>query len=399
MTNDNAENFKVMETPIDNTSKDNWRVVVPHRADVLLESVTVFKNYIVIEETDNGLAKIATIDPKTGDRRTIEFDEAAYMAYGDDNYEYDTSLFRFAYESLTTPTSTYDIDLSTHEKTLLREEVVLGGFDKNNYESERLFATARDGSKVPISLVYRKGMEKNGKSPLLQYGYGSYGDTIYPEFDENILSLLDRGFIYAIAHIRGGSELGRKWYYDGRGLNKINTFTDFIDCSRHLIAEGYTSSDVLFATGASAGGLLMGAIANMEPELYRGIDIGVAFVDVVTTMLDPDIPLVTSEYDEWGNPNEKVFYDYMLSYSPYDQIEKKNYPNIIATSALHDSQVQYWEPTKWVARLRADKTDDNRLILVTDMGAGHSGKTGRYQPLREMAMIYAFMLDLVGIAD
>ena len=399
VTNDDAENFRLMETPIGKTSKDNWRVVVPHRKDVLIDSVTVFKNHIVIEETDNGLAKIETIEPKTGIRRTIEFDEAVYTVSGDDNYEYDAKSFRFVYESMTTPSSTYDIDLSTHEKTLLKEEQVLGGFDRNNYESERLFATVRDGTRVPISLVYRKGMKKNGRNPLLQYGYGSYGDTIFPEFDENVLSLLDRGFIYAIAHIRGGSELGRRWYYDGRGLNKINTFTDFIDCSRHLIAEGYTSPEYLFATGASAGGLLMGAITNMAPELYKGIDIGVAFVDVVTTMLDADIPLVTSEYDEWGNPNEKVFYDYMLSYSPYDQIEKKNYPNIIATSALQDSQVQYWEPTKWVAKLRANKTDDNRLILYTDMGAGHSGKTGRYEPLRETAMIYAFFLDLVGITD
>lgn len=399
VTNNDAENFKVMETPIDKTSRDNWRVVVPHRNDVLIESVTVFKNHLVIEETDNGLAKIATIDPSTGERRTIEFEETAYMAYGDDNYEYDADSFRFVYESMTTPSSTYDIDLATHEKKLLREEEILGGFDKNNYESKRLFATARDGTRVPISLVYAKGMEKNGRNPLLQYGYGSYGDTIYPEFDEDILSLLDRGFIYAIAHIRGGSELGRKWYYDGRGLKKINSFTDFIDSSHHLIKQGYTSPEYLFATGASAGGLLMGAIANMAPELYKGIDIGVAFVDVVTTMLDPDIPLVTSEYDEWGNPHEKVFYDYMLSYSPYDQIEKKNYPNIIATTSLHDSQVQYWEPVKWVARLRANKTDDNTLILYTDMSAGHSGKSGRYQPLRETALIYSFFLDLVGITD
>ena len=399
VTNDNAENFKVMETPLDNTSKENWKIVVPHREDVLLETITVFKKHIVIEETHSGLSRIAIIDQASGERRMVEFDEAAYMAYGDDNYEYDASSFRFVYESMTTPASTYDIDLSTHEKTLLKEEEVLGGFDKNNYETKRLFATARDGSKVPISLVYRKGMEKNGRNPLVQYGYGSYGATIYPEFDENILSLLDRGFIYAIAHIRGGAEMGRKWYYDGRGLKKINTLTDYIDCSRYLIEEGYTSPEYLFATGASAGGLLMGAITNMAPDLYKGIDIGVAFVDVVTTMLDPDIPLVTSEYDEWGNPNEKVYYDYMLSYSPYDQIEQKDYPNILATSALHDSQVQYWEPTKWVAKLRANKTDDNRLLLYTDMDTGHSGKTGRYQPLRETAMIYAFFLDLVGIKN
>ena len=399
VTNDNAENFKLMQTPIEHTSKDHWKDVVSHRKDVLLETVTVFKDYIVVEETDNGLSRLETIDQKSGERQVIEFEEAAYMAYGDDNYEYETSSFRFIYESMTTPASTYDIDLSTHDKTLLREEEILGGFKKENYKSERLFATASDGTKVPISLVYRKGMTKDGRNPLLQYGYGSYGDTIYPEFDENVLSLLDRGFVYAIAHIRGGSELGRHWYYDGRGLNKINTYTDFIDCSRYLIEEGYTSPDFLFATGASAGGLLMGAIANMAPDLYKGIDIGVAFVDVVTTMLDPDIPLVTSEYDEWGNPNDRVYYDYMLSYSPYDQIEQKEYPNIIATSALHDSQVQYWEPTKWVAKLRANRIDDNRLLLQTDMGAGHSGKTGRYQPLRETALIYAFFLDLVGITE
>jgi len=399
VTNDNAKNFKLMETPVDRTSKENWQVVVPHREDVLLETVTVFKEHIVIEETDNGLARIATIDQRTGVRRMVEFDEAVYTVSGDDNYEYDAKLFRFVYESMTTPPSTYDINLSTHEKTLLREEEVLGGFDKNNYESERLFATARDGSKVPISLVYRKGMTKNGKNPLLQYGYGAYGDTVYPEFDEDVLSLLDRGFTYAIAHIRGGSELGRNWYYSGRQLKKKNTFTDFIDCTRYLIARGYTSAEYVFATSASAGGLLMAAIINMESDLYKGVDAGVPFVDVVTTMLDSDLPLVTSEYDEWGNPSEKVSYDYMLSYSPYDNIEKKDYPNLIVTAALHDSQVQYWEAAKWVAKLRANGTDSNRLILHMDMGAGHSGKTGRYQPLRETALIYAFFLDLVGITD
>ena len=399
VTNDGAENFKLMETPLDKTSKENWKVVVPHREDVLLETVTVFKDHVVIEETDDGLSRIQTINRSSGDRRAIEFDEAVYTVWGDDNYEYESDKFRFIYESMTTPPSTYDIDLETHEKTLLREEEVLGGFDKNDYESERLFATARDGTRIPISLVYRKGMQRNGRNPLLQYGYGSYGDTIYPEFYDDVLSLLDRGFIYAIAHIRGGEELGRSWYFDGRGLKKMNTFTDFIDVTKHLIDQGYTSPDYAFATGASAGGLLMGAIANMVPDLYKGIDIGVAFVDVITTMLDPDIPLVTSEYDEWGDPNEKVYYDYMLSYSPYDQIAAKDYPNIIATTALHDSQVQYWEPAKWVAKLRANKTDDNTLLLHTDMGAGHSGKTGRYQPLRETALIYAFFLDLAGITE
>ncbi len=399
VTNDGAENFKLMQTPIGNASRENWQVVVPHREDVLIETVSVFRNHIVVEVTDKGLTRIETIDIASGDRRTIEFDEVVYTVDGDDNYEYEAESFRFTYESMTTPPSTFDIDLATHEKTLLREEEVLGGFDKNNYESERVFATASDGTQVPISLVYRKGMIRNGKNPLVQYGYGAYGDTIYPEFEEDVLSLLDRGFIYAIAHIRGGAELGQRWYYDGRRLKKRNTFTDFIDCTRFLIDQGYTSAEYVFATGASAGGLMLGAVVNMAPDLYRGVDIGVAFVDVVTTMLDPDIPLVTSEYDEWGNPNIKDEYQYMLSYSPYDNIEKKDYPNIIATAGLQDAYVQYWEPAKWVAKLRANKTDDNRLLLHTDMGAGHGGKTGRYQPLRETALIYAFFLDLVGITE
>jgi oligopeptidase B len=363
VTNDAAVNFKVMQTPVGDTSKDNWQVVVPHRENVQIETVTVFRDHIVVEVTDSGLARIETIDRTSNDRRMIEFDETVYTVDGDDNYEYDSKSFRFTYESMTTPPSTFDIKLATHEKTLLREEQVLGGFDKNNYESERVFATASDGTQVPISLVYRKGMKKDGKNPLLQYGYGAYGDTIYPEFDEDVLSLLDRGFIYAIAHIRGGAELGQRWYYDGRGLNKRNTFTDFIDCTRFLIEAGYTSADYVFATGASAGGLTLGAVLNMAPDLYKGVDIDVAFVDAVTTMLDPDIPLTTEEYGEWGNPNVKDEYEYMMSYSPYDNIEKKE------------------------------------LLLRTDMGAGHSGKTGRYQPLRETALIYAFFLDLVGIKD
>ena len=397
VTNDKAINFKLMETPIDRISKENWRMVVPHRDDVLLKTVSVLKDYIVLEEVDKGLARIVTIDRRSDERRLVEFDESVYTISVGDNYEYDTKSFRFVFESMTTPPRTYDLDLLTHEKLLLREEEVLGGFDKSNYESKRLFVTVRDGVNVPISLVYRKGMKKNGKNPLLQYGYGSYGHIIYPEFDEEILSLLDRGFIYAITHIRGGSEMGRQWYYEGRQLKKKNTFNDFIDCTQYLIEKGYTSSDYTFATGLSAGGLLTGAIINMAPNLYKGVEVGVPFVDIVTTMLSPDIPLTTSEYDEWGNPNDKIFYDYMLSYSPYDNIEKKNYPNVIVTAGLHDSQVQYWEPAKFVAKLRANKMDNNRLILYTDMSAGHSGKTGRYEPLRETALTYAFFLDLLDI--
>ena len=399
VTNDGAVNFKVMQTPVGKTSKDNWQVVVPHRENVQIETVTVFRDHIVVEVTDGGLTRIETIDRTSGEHRTIEFDETAYTVDGDDNYEYVAESFRFTYESMTTPPSTFDINLATHEKTLLREEQVLGGFDKNNYESERVFATASDGTQVPISLVYRKGMVRNGKSPLLQYGYGAYGDSIYPEFEEDVLSILDRGFIYAIAHIRGGAELGQRWYFAGRGLNKRNTFTDFIECTRFLIEQVYTSGDRVFATGASAGGLTMGAVLNMAPDLYRGVDINVAFVDVVTTMLDADIPLTTVEYDEWGNPNKKDEYEYRMSYSPYDNIEKKDYTNIIATTSLHDAYVQYWEPTKWVAKMRVNKTDNNRLLLQTDMSAGHGGKTGRYQPLRETALLYAFFLDLVGIKD
>jgi oligopeptidase B len=312
---------------------------------------------------------------------------------------YDTTWLRYVYESMTTPESTYDFDLRTREHKLVHEEEVLGGFDRGNYETERLFATARDGVAVPVSMVYRKGMEKNGRNPLLQYGYGSYGATTDPDFDPDVLSLLDRGFIFAIAHIRGGSLMGREWYYDGRQLNKKNTFNDFIDVSRYLIEQGYTSPEHLYANGGSAGGLLMGAVVNMAPELYRGVATRVPFVDVVTTMLDASIPLTAGEWNEWGNPADKEFYDYIKSYSPYDNVTDQDYPHMLVTTGLHDSQVQYWEPAKWVAKLRELKTDDNMLLLKTDMQAGHSGKTGRFRSLEDTALNYAFFLALEEIRE
>ena len=399
MSNENAQNFRVLETPLDNTAKDAWSAVVPHRDDVLIEDVDVFSNHIVITGRSQGLTQMEVIDRNSREVHLIDFGETVFQASSGDNYEFETAVFRYDYESLTTPDSVFDYDLDNKQRRLVKQEDVLGGFDRNDYESERLFVTARDGAKVPVSLVYRKGLELDGRNPLLQYGYGSYGYSIDPTFSSNRLSLLDRGFVYAVAHIRGGSEMGRHWYYDGRQLNKRNTFTDFIDVSKFLIEEGYTSPEHLYARGGSAGGLLMGAVINMAPDLYNGISTRVPFVDVVTTMLDDSIPLTTGEWDEWGDPNEKEFYDYMLSYSPYDQIERQAYPNILVTTSLHDSQVQYWEPAKWVAKLRDYKTDDKLLLLNTDMHAGHSGKTGRFQSLDDAALYYTFFLHLEGMAE
>ncbi len=399
MSNENAQNFRVLETPLDNTAKDAWSAVVPHRDDVLIEDIDVFSDHIVITGRSQGLTQMEVIDRNSREVHLIDFGETVFQASSGDNYEFETAVFRYDYESLTTPDSVFDYDLDGKQRRLVKQEDVLGGFDRNDYESERLFVTARDGAKVPVSLVYRKGLELDGRNPLLQYGYGSYGYSIDPTFSSNRLSLLDRGFVYAVAHIRGGSEMGRHWYYDGRQLNKRNTFTDFIDVSKFLIEEGYTSPEHLYARGGSAGGLLMGAVINMAPDLYNGISTRVPFVDVVTTMLDDNIPLTTGEWDEWGDPNEKEFYDYMLSYSPYDQIERQAYPNILVTTSLHDSQVQYWEPAKWVAKLRDYKTDDKLLLLKTDMHAGHSGKTGRFQSLDDAAIYYTFFLHLEGIAE
>ncbi len=393
-----ASNFKLMKTPVNRTTSDNWQEVIGHREDVLIEDFEIFKDYLVVSERNNGLNKIYISRWDGTDSYYLPFDNETYTAYTMQNREFDTDILRYGYNGLTQPAATIDFNMKTKEQTILKEVEVLGGkFDKNNYESKRLWATAADGTKIPISMVYRKGIELDGKNPLLQYGYGSYGATMDPYFSSTRLSLLDRGFIFAIAHIRGGEYMGRQWYEDGKLLTKKNTFTDFIDVSKFLIAEGYTSPEHLYAMGGSAGGLLMGAVMNMAPELYNGIVAAVPFVDVVTTMLDDSIPLTTGEYDEWGNPNDEEYYHYIKSYSPYDNVEAKAYPNTFVTTGLHDSQVQYWEPAKWVAKLRELKTDDNVLLFYTNMDAGHGGSSGRFEALKEVAMEFAFLLDLEGI--
>jgi oligopeptidase B len=397
---DAATNFKLMKTPDDKTLMDNWVDMIPHREEVLLEDIEIFKEYYVVAERNNGLNKIKIVRWDGTNEYYLPFDNETYTAYASVNPEFDSKILRYVYNSLTTPSSIIDFNMETQEQTVLKETEVLGGdFDKNNYDSKRVWATAADGTKVPVSMVYRKGMELNGKNPLLLYAYGSYGSTVDPYFSTVRLSLLDRGFIFAIAHVRGSEYLGRNWYEDGKLFNKKNTFTDFVDVSKYLIEEKYTSSDHLYANGGSAGGLLMGAITNMAPEFYNGVVAAVPFVDVTTTMLDDSIPLTTGEYDEWGNPNEKEYYEYMNSYSPYDQVERKAYPNLLVTTGLHDSQVQYWEPAKWVAKLRDMKTDDNLLLLHINMEAGHGGASGRFNALKKYARSYAFLLDLEGIKD
>nr|WP_240339594.1 S9 family peptidase [Flavobacterium arcticum] len=394
---DKATNFKLMVTPETNTGMDNWTDMIPHRKDVLVEDIDIFKDYLVISERSNGLSKIR-IHPWKGEEYYLPFESETYTAGTSANPDFNTDVLRYRYQSLATPSSVIDFNMKTQEKEVMKEQEVLGGtFDKNNYVEERVWATADDGTKVPISMVYRKGIEKDGSNPFLLYAYGSYGASMDPYFSSVRLSLLDRGFIYAIAHIRGGEDLGREWYEDGKLLKKKNTFTDFIDCSKFVIAEGYTSKEHLYAEGGSAGGLLMGVVVNMAPQLYNGVIAQVPFVDVVTTMLDDSIPLTTGEYDEWGNPNEKESYDYMKSYSPYDNVTAQDYPNMLVTTGLHDSQVQYWEPAKWVARLRALKTDNNVLFLDTNMEAGHGGASGRFEALKEVAKEYSFLLDLEGI--
>ncbi len=400
LTNLEAKNFRLMETPDTKTEKENWKEVISHRTDVLLEDMDIFQNYLVLSERKNGLNQIRVINQTDKSDYYIDFGEETYSAWTTTNLDFDTEILRYGYTSLTTPTSTYDFNMKTKEKTLLKQAEVLGDFDPANYEAKRLYATASDGTKIPISLVYRKDkFKQDGNSPCLQYAYGSYGYSMDPYFSSVRLSLLDRGFVYAIAHVRGGQEMGRQWYEDGKLLKKKNTFTDFIACSEYLIEQKYTNPDKLFAMGGSAGGLLMGAIANMRPDLYKGIIAQVPWVDVVTTMLDASIPLTTSEYDEWGNPNNKEYYDYMLSYSPYDNVKAQNYPNMLVTTGLHDSQVQYFEPTKWVAKLRDMKTDDNLLLLTINMDTGHGGASGRFKRYEETALEYAFMLDLLGIKE
>ena len=393
---ENATNFKLMVCDENKTNKENWKDYIIHREDVLLEDIDLFNDYLVITERETGLRRIEVRPWKDGKSHYIEFEDEAYSLYSSTNLETNTNKFRYSYSSMTTPNSVIEYDMSTKEKKVLKETEVLGGkFDKKNYTSIRVWATARDGNKIPISLVYRKDMYENGKNPLLLYGYGSYGITNNASFSSVRLSLLDRGFVYAIAHIRGSQYLGRKWYDEGKMFKKKNTFYDFIDSGKFLIDKGYANKEKLFAMGGSAGGLLMGAVVNMEPKLFRGIVAGVPFVDVVTTMLDEDIPLTTFEYDEWGNPNNKDSYDYMLSYSPYDQVEKKDYPAIFITTGYHDSQVQYFEPAKWIARLRDRRTNNEPLLMYCNMDAGHGGASGRFEAYKETAMEYAFFISLL----
>jgi len=397
LSNDHAKNFRLMRTPVAKPGRDNWEEVIPHRADVLLEDFEFFRDYLVLTERKDGLVQLR-VRPWSGTNEYyLDFGEPAYLAFVSTNREFDTPLLRYVYTSLTTPSSTYDYDMRTKQKTLVKRDQILGGFDPANYVTERFYTTARDGARVPVSLMYKKGIAR--PAPLLLTGYGSYGASSDPTFSSDRLSLVDRGFVFAIAHIRGGSEMGRAWYENGRQLQKKNTFNDFVDVADDLIRRGYTSSSKLFARGASAGGLLMGAVVNQRPELWRGVVAGVPYVDVITTMSDSTIPLTTGEYDEWGNPHDSTFYRYMLSYSPYDNVERKAYPNLLITAGLYDTQVLYVEPAKWTARLRAMKTDTNRLILRTNMEAGHSGASGRYKRWRDVAFEYAFLLDLAGLGD
>jgi len=398
-TNFEAKNFRLMKAPVGKTGKENWVEVIPHRKDVLLTGFEIFNNHLVVGEKINGLDQLRVISPGINEDYYVPFEEQTYSIDFSRNYEMDSDMFRFEYSSLTTPNTVFDINMFSQEKTLLKQDEVLGDFSPENYMSERLYATNPDGVQVPISIVYRKGLEKNGNNPLWIQGYGSYGHSSDPYFSSVRLSLMDRGFIVAIAHVRGGQELGRQWYEDGKLLKKKNTFTDFIACTEHLIDQNYTNPEVCFAWGGSAGGLLMGAVMNMRPDLYKGIIAAVPFVDVITTMLDESIPLTTSEYSEWGDPNEKEYYEYILSYSPYDNIEAKNYPALLVTTGLHDSQVQYWEPAKWVAKLRDLKTDQNQLLLLTQMDYGHGGASGRFERYKEKALEYAFVFDLIDILE
>lgn len=398
VTNLDAKNFRLMKTPVDATTKDNWEEVIPHRDDVLLEGIDIFKDYLVVEERQEGLNQIRIKTWDGSKDEYLEFNDPAYTAGTRSNPDFDTEILRFGYSSMTTPSSTYDHNMRTGERILLKQqEVIDDNFSPDNYMSERLMVEVRDGVKVPVSMVYRKGTERNGENPFLLYAYGSYGSSMDPYFSSVRLSLLDRGFVYAIAHIRGGQEMGRHWYEDGKLLKKQNTFNDFEDVGRAMVEMGYTAPDHLYAMGGSAGGLLMGAVMNQAPDLFNGVVAAVPFVDVVSTMLDETIPLTTFEWDEWGDPRDSVYYHYMKSYSPYDQVAAQDYPNTLVTTGYWDSQVQYWEPAKWVAKLRELKTDDNTLLFHTNMDAGHGGQSGRFRRYKEVALEYAFMLDLEGI--
>ena len=397
VTNWKAMNFRLMETPENATAKQNWKEVIPHRKDVMVSGIDVFSDHLVISERRDGLRQIRVIDQRNGNEHYLDFGEAVYSAYPSVNPSFNTNVLRYQFSSLITPRSTFDYDMDMKVSTLLKQSEVVGGHDPADYHSERLYAKVRDGKKVPISIVYKKGFKKNGQGNLLLYAYGSYGSTNDPSFSSTRLSLLDRGFAYAIAHIRGSQTYGRPWYEDGKMFHKMNTFTDFVDCSKYLIQNNYTDPGHLFAMGGSAGGLLMGAVVNLAPELYRGVIAAVPFVDVINTMLDASIPLTSNEWDEWGNPRKKDEYEYMMTYSPYDNVYNAAYPNMLVTAGYFDSQVQYWEPVKWVAKLRDYKVGENVLYLHTNMDAGHGGKSGRFLRYKELSLKYAFMLDLAGM--
>lgn len=398
-TNKDAKNFKLMTSAEDKTDSGAWVEMIPHSDSVLISGVEVFKNFIVVSERRRGLTQIHIINTQNKQEHFIDFGEATYAAFSQGTPEYNTDTMRYYYTSLTTPASEYDYNMATKAKKLLKQQEVVGGYDASLFVTERLYAKATDGTSIPISIVYKKGFKKDGTMPLLLYGYGSYGASMDASFSSTRLSLLDRGFAFAIAHIRGGQEMGRYWYEDGKMMKKKNTFTDFISCAEFLLANKYTTKEHLYTMGGSAGGLLMGAIVNMRPDLWHGVVAQVPFVDVLTTMSDPTIPLTTNEYDEWGNPANKDSYDYMRTYSPYDNVTKQAYPNMLITTGLHDSQVQYFEPAKWVARLREMKTDSNHLLLYTNMEAGHGGASGRFKALRDRAREYAFFFALEGITE
>jgi oligopeptidase B len=398
-TNKGAKNFRIVTAPLSDPSEKNWKEFVAHNPAVKVEGITLFANHGVLSEWENGLQQLEVIDFKTNKRQRIKFPEPVYATFLSANREFDTSVVRYTYNSLVTPNSVFDYDMNTGKSTLRKETEVPGGFDRNNYQSERVFATASDGTKIPMSIVYRKGVKKDGSAPTLLYGYGSYGYSIPPTFSSTRLSLLDRGVIFVIGHIRGGGELGEEWRQAGRMMNKMNTFTDFIACAEALIQMKYTSKDRLVVEGGSAGGLLMGVVSNLRPDLFKAVVSHVPFVDVLNTMLDASLPLTTSEYIEWGNPNEKAAFDYMKTYSPYDNIAKKDYPAMLVKVSVNDSQVPYWEGAKLVAKLRVMKTDKNPLLLKVNFGAGHGGASGRYDALRESAFDYAFMLWQMGIAN
>jgi len=398
-TNKGAKNFRIVTAPVSDPSEKNWKEFVAHRPEVKVEAIDLFADHAVLSEWENGLQELEVINFKTNKHNRIDFPEPVYATFVAANREFNTSVLRYSYNSLVTPNSTFDYDMNTGKSTLLKQTEVPGGFDRTNYKSERVFATASDGTKIPMSMVYRKGVKLDGSAPLLLYGYGSYGISIPPTFSSSRLSLLDRGVIFVIGHIRGGGELGEEWRQAGRMMNKINTFTDFIACAEALIKQKYTSADRLVIEGGSAGGLLMGAVSNMRPDLFKAVVSHVPFVDVLNTMLDASLPLTTSEYIEWGNPNDKPAYEYMKKYSPYDNVGKKNYPAMLVKVSLNDSQVPYWEGAKLVAKLRAMKTDNNPLLLKVNFGAGHGGASGRYDALHETAFDYGFMLWQMGISE